>query len=477
MQDYFKIGTAFFRLLNENDKVRLGRAMQGVPPNCTREDEERISRALPYLERSAWDGPTPSADSLREMCGTLVDAWAEVDENTTVEVERAAYLSAWFGAERVERLTALAIIATESVDNPRWTPRQIGDRVFDQMSDEERKHLAAAMKAAAESGWGDGSDSFYCNLANAGTCVTVGPDDKVTETAMREMLAVLEDARRSYLSDYIDWVCLCADAFGYRNRGRFVELYACAAEVGCRLAEPNTPGGVVDLFEWRALREASIGNALFNLLTERDRIHLARSMIRMAQSSEGTQQDDLYCALANLVDMPRWNGGPVVAEDLKDMCVLLVRAWHSPRAQSLELERVRILRGAFGHASEDRLTAMAIAAENSPAGSRRAPLRTPAEIGVRVYSRMTDAERTHFAEQSAKSVASLSKMFSVSAKLEPDVLPITEEHLCSVLGNCASSLRQHDIDQEGWFRILDSMHGQGNGQRFVELYDWATDGD
>lgn len=477
MQDYFKIGTAFFRLLNDGDKARLGRAMQGVPPNCTREDEKRISRALPYLDRSAWDGPTPSENSLREMCGTLVDAWSEVDEDTTVEAERAAYLSAWFGAERVERLTALAIIATEAVDNPRWTPGQIGDRVFDQMTDEERKHLAAAMRAAAESGWGDATDSFYGNLGDAGCSVTVGPDDEVTEGAMRRMMAVMEDARRSDRSDYVDWICLCADAFGYGNRERFVELYAVAAEVGCSPAEPNTPGGVVDLFEWRALREASIGDAFFNMLTERDRISLARSIIEVAGSGKGMQRGDLYCALADLVDIPRWKAGPVLVEHLQDMCVLMVRAWHSPRAKSLTLERARILRGAFGPASEERMTAMAIAAETSPEGFWKAPLRSPAEIGIRVYSRMTDAERTHFAEQSAKSVASLSKMFSVSAKLEPDVIPITEEHLCSVLGNCASSLRQHDIDQEGWFRILDSMHGQGNGQRFVELYDWATDGD
>ena len=260
MEDYFKIGDAFFRLLNDGDKARLGRAMQGVPPNCTPEDEKRVRRALPFLDRSTWDGPAPSTDSLREMCGTLVDAWEGFDMDTTI-AERAAYLSAWFGAERVERLTALAIIATESVENPRWTPREIGDRVYEQMSEEEKRHLAEAMKAAVESGWGDSSDTFYCNLGNAGVSVPLGRDAEVTETSMREMLAVLEDARRSYLTDYVDWICLCADAFGYGQRERFVELYAVAAEVDCRPADLTPPGGVIDLFAWRELRDASIGAA------------------------------------------------------------------------------------------------------------------------------------------------------------------------------------------------------------------------
>lgn len=129
------------------------------------------------------------------------------------------------------------------------------------MTEEERKHLAEAMKAAVESGWGDSSDSFYCNLGNAGVSVPLGRDAEVTETAMREMLAVLEDARRSYLSDYVDWFCLCSDAFGHGTEERFIELYAVAAEIDCRPADLTLLGSVVDLFEWRALRDAPIGAA------------------------------------------------------------------------------------------------------------------------------------------------------------------------------------------------------------------------
>lgn len=111
------------------------------------------------------------------------------------------------------------------------TPREIGNRIYDQLSDAEKKHLADAMAAAATSGWRDATDIFYCNLGNAGVGVPVEADEKVAEHHLRDMCRVLEEARRSQLTDDVDWICIMENAFGYRNRERFVGLWAHAAEI------------------------------------------------------------------------------------------------------------------------------------------------------------------------------------------------------------------------------------------------------
>lgn len=109
------------------------------------------------------------------------------------------------------------------------TVTEIGDRVFAQLTSDEKAHLTAAIEraAAAED---DNSDVFYRNLSNAGTAVPISAGDPVDEVDLRVMCQILERARRNPEVDEIDWECLMQNAFGRGNEDRFMALYAAAGE-------------------------------------------------------------------------------------------------------------------------------------------------------------------------------------------------------------------------------------------------------
>ncbi|BDL37486.1 hypothetical protein ACWFZ6_18700 [Methylorubrum extorquens] len=62
---------------------------------------------------------------------------------------------------------------------------KIADAVFAAMTDEDNKHLAEAVAAAALSEDGDGMDTFYINLSNAGVPTPGRAGEPVTERDLR----------------------------------------------------------------------------------------------------------------------------------------------------------------------------------------------------------------------------------------------------------------------------------------------------
>lgn len=114
----------------------------------------------------------------------------------------------------------------------RLTPVEIGDRVFAQLTAEEKEGLARAMVAASESGWGDGTDTLYGDLGDAGLAVPVRRGEPVTDKDLRRMCAILEEARRFPRTGDGDWRSLLGYCFGYENRVRFVDVYAAAGVTG-----------------------------------------------------------------------------------------------------------------------------------------------------------------------------------------------------------------------------------------------------
>ena len=219
------------------------------------------------------------------------------------------------------------------------TVAEVGNIIFEQLTAEEKAHLADAMQRAAAAA-DDNNDVFYRNLGNAGAAVPISEGDEVTETDMRAMCRILERARRNEDQvDEIDWQCLCENAFGYGNEERFMALYAAAAEPG------------------------SIGDIVFAQLNADEKVRLGNAMRAAARSAQGDQSDDLYCAMANLgVDVPGSADERPSVADLRMMCARIAEAWSGPRAQDPAMERRRILAGCFGRDRVERVTALYVAA-------------------------------------------------------------------------------------------------------------------
>lgn len=109
------------------------------------------------------------------------------------------------------------------------TINEIGDRVFAQLTADEKAHLTRAIeRAAAAEDTND--DVFYRNLGNAGTAVPISAGDPIDDVDLRVMCQILERARRNAEVDEIDWECLMENAFGRGNEARFMALYAAAGE-------------------------------------------------------------------------------------------------------------------------------------------------------------------------------------------------------------------------------------------------------
>ena len=153
------------------------------------------------------------------------------------------------------------------------TVAEIGNRIYEQLTAEEKVHLASAMQRAAAA-QDDGGDVFYCNLGNAGVAVPIDAGDTVTESDMREMCRVLERARRNEAEvDEIDWEALLENAFGRGADERFVALYADAA------------------------RPASVGAVVFGQLTAEEKEHLAAAMRAASESGWADGTDEFYGSL------------------------------------------------------------------------------------------------------------------------------------------------------------------------------------
>lgn len=106
------------------------------------------------------------------------------------------------------------------------TYNEIVDTVFAALTDRDRQHLAEAIAAAALSEDGDGMDTFYISLSNAGVPTPGRAGEPVTEDDLRLACRYLADAKADHSTEDVDWHCLLEDAFGHAHIERFRALYA-----------------------------------------------------------------------------------------------------------------------------------------------------------------------------------------------------------------------------------------------------------
>ena len=214
-----EIGNRIYEQLTAEEKVHLASAMQRA---AAAQDDGgdvfycNLGNAGVAVPIDAGDTVTES--DMREMCRVLERARrneAEVDE-----IDWEALLENAFGRGADERFVALYADAAR--------PASVGAVVFGQLTAEEKEHLAAAMRAASESGWADGTDEFEGSLGDAGVAVSVRRGEPITDGDMTRMCSILMDARRSPRTTDDDWRFLLGNAFGRPNVDRVVALYAAA---------------------------------------------------------------------------------------------------------------------------------------------------------------------------------------------------------------------------------------------------------
>ena len=214
-----EIGNTVFDQLTAEEKEHLAAAMLRAAAS---EDDGRdlfyknLSNAGVAVPISESDDVTEA--DMRAMCRVLERARrneAEVDE-----IDWDCLLTDAFGRGNEKRFLALYAAAAR--------PASVGAVVFEQLTAEEKAHLAAAMRAASESGWGDGTDEFYGSLGDAGVVVSVRRGEPITDGDMIKMCGILEDARRSPRTTDTDWRFLLGKAFGRTSADRVVALYAAA---------------------------------------------------------------------------------------------------------------------------------------------------------------------------------------------------------------------------------------------------------
>ncbi|GJD66795.1 hypothetical protein [Methylobacterium frigidaeris] len=104
---------------------------------------------------------------------------------------------------------------------------KIAAAVFAALTDEDKKHLAEAIAAAAYSEeQGDCSDPWYINMSNASVPIPGNSFEPIDEGHLRLACLYLADAKADHSTQDVDWHCLLEGAFGYAHIERFRALYA-----------------------------------------------------------------------------------------------------------------------------------------------------------------------------------------------------------------------------------------------------------